>query len=318
MAAVDVGSNTIHLLVATLEPAGLTDRLHAVRMLNLGHAVAGQGQLGEVLVEMVTATVTEMLELARGDGAEAIGLVATEAIRNSPDADALVAAVLAATGQTLRVVTGEAEARLSYLGATAFKVQAGEPATVADVGGGSTEVIHGSGTRPQLGTSLRLGSDQLLTLIGAADPPTRQQLAHAAARVSMMLEGVPRGESAGMLLATGGTASNVPVVLELRAATPEAADLSLQPETGPAWMSLTREQLNAALELTLSDSSGRLAGKTGLSRRRSRLMAGGLIILAGLLDRYQLPEITVTERGLRDGVVLAVAASRSRRQGTAG
>ncbi|MHB1499794.1 MAG: Ppx/GppA phosphatase family protein [Candidatus Dormibacteria bacterium] len=305
-------------MVATLEPAGLIDRLHAVRMVNLGHAVAGQGQLGEVLVEMVTATVAEMLELARGDGAEAIGLVATEAIRNSPDADALVAAVLAATGQTLRVVTGEAEARLSYLGATAFKVQAGEPATVADVGGGSTEVIHGSGTRPQLGSSLQLGSDQLLTLIGASDPPTRQQLAHGAARVSMMLEGVPRGESDGMLLATGGTASNVPVMLGLRAAAPEAADLCLQPETGPAWMSLTREQLNAALELVLSDSSGRLARQTGLSRRRSRLMAGGLIILVGLLDRYQLPVVTVTERGLRDGVVLAVAASRSRRQATAG
>ncbi len=313
MAAVDVGSNTIHLLVATLEPVGLTNRLHAVEMVSLGHEVARRGQLGPVLIATVTETVRAMLEMARDSGAQAIGMVATEAVRNSSDSPQLASSILDATGQVLRVLTGEAEARLSYLGATAFKVQAGEPATVADVGGGSTEVVRGTGTRPQQGVSLKLGSDQLLTTVHASDPPTDQQQAHAAARVSMMLEGTPRPEASTQLLATGGTASNVPVLLGLRSPSPDGGADSLHPELGEPWQFLTRAQLDQARELALSRSSQQLATETGLSPRRARLMAGGLIILTGLLDRYQETGITVTERGLRDGVVLAVAASRSRR-----
>ena len=313
MAAVDVGSNTIHLLVATLEPVGLTNRLHAVEMVSLGHEVARRGQLGPVLIATVTETVRAMLEMARDSGAQAIGMVATEAVRNSSDSPQLASSILDATGQVLRVLTGEAEARLSYLGATAFKVQAGEPATVADVGGGSTEVVRGTGTRPQQGVSLKLGSDQLLTTVHASDPPTDQQQAHAAARVSMMLEGAPRPEASTQLLATGGTASNVPVLLGLRSPSPDGGADSLHPELGEPWHFLTRAQLDQARELALSRSSQQLATETGLSPRRARLMAGGLIILTGLLDRYQETGITVTERGLRDGVVLAVAASRSRR-----
>ncbi len=313
MAALDVGSNTVHLLVATLEPAGLTERLHSVEMVNLGHEVASRGRLGEALIATVTEMVSTMFEMARGNGAQAMGMVATEAVRNSSDSQELVSSILTRTGQTLRVLTGEAEARLSYLGATAFKVQAGEPATVADVGGGSTEVVRGSGTRPQRGVSLKLGSDQLLTLVHASDPPTSQQQAHAAARVSMMLEGAPRPAPSNQLLATGGTASNVPVLLGIRAPSGEGSGEGLRPETGAPWQFLTRAQVDDALELVLSRSSQELADQSGLSPRRARLMAGGLMILTGLLDRYQGAGITVTERGLRDGVVLAVAASRSRR-----
>ena len=299
--------------MASLEPEGLTRRLHHVEMVNLGHEVAARGRLGEVLTATVTESVRAMVEMARDDGAEAIGMVATEAVRNCADSQQLVASVQEATGRTLRILTGEAEARLSYLGATAFKVQAGEPAIVADVGGGSTEVVRGVGTRPQQGVSLKLGSDQLLTMVGAADPPTSQQQAHAAARVSMMLEGAPRADPFIHLLATGGTASNVPVVLRLRPPASEEDGDALRPEVGAAWQFLTRSQIAQALELVLTRPSDQLASETGLSGRRARLMAGGLIILSGLLERYQGEGVTVTERGLRDGVVLAVAASRTRR-----
>jgi exopolyphosphatase/guanosine-5'-triphosphate,3'-diphosphate pyrophosphatase len=312
LAAVDVGSNTVHLLVATLADEGLVERLHAVEMLNLGREVTSHGRIGAPLIATVTDTVARMLDLARGSGAEDVGLVGTEAVRNAPDADQLVASVKAATSETLRILTGEAEARLSYLGATAFRVPAGEPATVADVGGGSTEVVQGKGTRPRNGTSLKLGSDQLLNLIKASDPPTTQQQVHAAARVSMILEAVPRSQPPGTLMATGGTASNVPVLLGARRPAVESARLSLREEAGEAWTHVDRSDLEKALELTMSRSSGVLAAATGLTPRRARLMAGGLVILVGLLDRYQADGLTVTERGLRDGVALALAAARAR------
>ena len=308
----DVGSNTVHLLVATLADEGLVERLHAVDMLSLGREVTGQGRIGEPLIVKVTETVARMLELARGSGAEEVGLVGTEAVRNATDADQLVASIKASTSETLRILTGEAEARLSYLGATAFRVQAGEPATVADVGGGSTEVVQGQGTRPRNGTSLKLGSDQLLNLIKASDPPTTKQQVHAAARVSMILEAVPRTQTPGTLMATGGTASNVPVLLGARRPPVESEQLTLRDEAGEAWTHVGRGDLERALELTMSRSSGVLATATGLTQRRARLMAGGLVILVGLLDRYQADGLTVTERGLRDGVILALAAARAK------
>lgn len=307
-----MGSNTVHLLVATLDPHGLTERLHAVEMVNLGHEVTAHGKLGEAVIDRATDTLAQMIALARGERVEAMGLVATEAIRNAPDSKQLVEAVRRRTGETIRVLTGEAEARLSYLGATAFKVPAGQPATVADVGGGSTEVVQGRGTRPRNGTSLKLGSDQLLGLVGAADPFSERQRVHAAARVSMILEAVPRDEEPGLLIATGGTASNVPVMLGSRVPAESSPVISLHPESGDAWTVVSRGDMDRALELAMSMSSAELAGSTGLSLKRSRLMAGGLVILAGLLDRYQASELTVTERGLRDGVLLALAAARNR------
>ncbi len=314
----DVGSNTIHLLVATLEPEGLTQRLHAVEMVNLGAAVARQGELGAELISHTAALVAAMVALARQQQAESIGLVGTEAIRNAPDSQALVEQVKSLSGETLRVLTGEAEARLSYLGATAFKISSGQPATVADVGGGSTEVVQGLGTRPRNGTSLKLGSDQLLGAVQASDPLTSRQQVHAAARVSMILEAVPRSGDPGLLLATGGTASNLPVVLGRRAAAMEAAVLGLRPEVGDAWTVLGRDEVERCKDLAMNRPSSELASETGLSPKRARLMAGGILILLGLLDRYRAEELTVTERGLRDGVILALAAARNRSAPAAG
>jgi exopolyphosphatase/guanosine-5'-triphosphate,3'-diphosphate pyrophosphatase len=318
LAALDVGSNTVHLLVATLEPEGLLERLHAVEMVNLGREVANRGGLGEELVASTASLVASMVEIARQQKVESIGLVATEAIRNAPDAADLVAAVRRLSGENLRVLTGEAEARLSYLGATAFKIHSGLPATVADIGGGSTELVQGRGTKPHNGTSLKLGSDQLLRLVEASDPLTEREQTDAAARVSMVLEAVPRGGNPGTVIATGGTASNLPVLLGTARPAEESADLGLRAEVGDPWTELTRADVERAVAATATTSSDEIAARTGLSPRRARLMAGGVLILVGLLDRYHAEEFTVTERGLRDGVLLALAAAGTRRAAQGG
>jgi exopolyphosphatase/guanosine-5'-triphosphate,3'-diphosphate pyrophosphatase len=222
------------------------------------------------------------------------------------------------SGENLRVLTGEAEARLSYLGATAFKIHSGLPATVADIGGGSTELVQGRGTKPHNGTSLKLGSDQLLRLVEASDPLTEREQTDAAARVSMVLEAVPRGDNPGTVIATGGTASNLPVLLGTARPAEESADLGLRAEVGDPWTELTRADVERAVAATATTSSDEIAARTGLSPRRARLMAGGVLILVGLLDRYHAEEFTVTERGLRDGVLLALAAAGTRRAAQGG
>ncbi len=305
-----MGSNTIHLLVASPSDAGLTDRRHAVVMAGLGAEVERQGRLGRELIEQVVDTLANMVQLARSDGAEEVRMVATEFARLAPDAGELVLAVREGCGGNLRVLTGEAEARLSYLGATAFRVSPRTPAVVADVGGGSTEVVVGEGNRPQLAASLRLGSAQLLRAVSADDPPSPRQLADAEALASMALEAAPEPNGLRVLLATGGTAANLPVLLGRRPPAAESGPLRLVDESGEGWTEVSRLELTRASLLTRELSSAELAARTGLGLRRARLMAGGVVIVRALLERYGPGAATVTERGLRDGVILALAAAR--------
>ena len=274
--------------------------------------MAATGELGEELLQRTAALVGQLVDRARADGAERIGLVGTEALRNAADGAALGDRIRQQCRLQLRILTGEAEARLSYLGGTTFWVPPGEPATVVDVGGGSTEVVHGLGSRPVNGTSLRMGSDRILMAIKAADPPTARQRADAALRISMVLEPAPEAAHQGLLIATGGTAANLPVLLGVWRPFPDSKDdLRDEGEREP-WFTLNRDNLDQAARVTANHSSAEVARRTGLSAARARLMAGGVLILLGLLERYQARALVVTERGVRDGVLLRLAAAAPR------
>lgn len=309
MAALDLGSNTVHLLVATVTERGTTERRHAVHLLSLGRQVAATRELGPELLQRTVELVGKLARAARQDGAERIGLVGTEAIRNAADRAALRERIQERTRQQLRILTGEAEARLSYLGGTSFRVAAGQPATVVDIGGGSTEVVHGVGSRPQGGASLKLGSDRILLATNADDPPTARQRADAEARISMVLEEAPEPSRRGMLIATGGTASNLPVLLGMWGAHPDSGDNLRDEESRDPWTTLDRDAVERAVQFAASHSSSDVARRTGLSPTRARLMTGGVLVLAGLVERYRVEEVVVTERGLRDGVLLRLAAA---------
>jgi exopolyphosphatase/guanosine-5'-triphosphate,3'-diphosphate pyrophosphatase len=261
------------------------------------------------LLHQTVELVSNLVEQAQEDGAERVGVVGTEAVRSATDGPVLRDQIRERTRQQLRILTGEAEARLSYLGATSFYVPAGEPATVVDVGGGSTEVVHGIGSRPQDGVSLKLGSDRILQIARADDPPSERQRVDAETRISMVLEKAPEPAQRGVLIATGGTASNLPVLLGLWR--PFADSLDTLHGEGPhdAWTTLDREAVERGVRLATVHSSAEVAIQTGLSPARARLMAGGVLVLRGLLEHYHADELVVTERGLRDGVLLRLAAS---------
>ncbi|MGA7088816.1 MAG: hypothetical protein WB116_11185 [Candidatus Dormiibacterota bacterium] len=299
----------MHLLVATVSEEGTSERRHAVRLLGLGRRVAAAHDLGPELLHETVELVSRLVEQARQDGADRVGVVGTEAIRNAADGPSLRDQIRERTHEQLRILTGEAEARLSYLGGTSFYVPAGAPATVLDVGGGSTEVVHGSGGRPRDLVSLKLGSDQILQIIRADDPPSERQRVDAETRISMVLEEAPAPALPGVLIATGGTASNLPVLLGMWRPLADSADTLQWEGNQNAWTTLDRETVERAAGLTTVHSSAELATRTGLSPARARLMAGGVLVLRGLLEHYQAEKLVVTERGLRDGVLLRLAAT---------
>lgn len=263
-------------------------------------------------MERTALLIAHLVNQAREDGAGRIGLVGTEAIRNASDGAQLGQRIRERTRLQLRILSGEAEARLSYLGGTAFRVPKGQPATVVDVGGGSTEVVHGLGSRPVNGNSLKLGSDRILMAVQADDPPTARQRVDAEMRISMQLEAAPEAAQSGVIIATGGTAANLPVLLGLWRPFPDSKDVLREEDSREPWLSLSRDDVDRALHLTAAHSSAEVAMRTGLSPSRARLMAGGVLILRGLLERYGAEELVVTERGIRDGILLRLAATVAR------
>ncbi|MGA8426385.1 MAG: hypothetical protein WB801_02230 [Candidatus Dormiibacterota bacterium] len=275
----------------------------------MGRRVAATRELGPELLHQTAELVSNLVEQARQDGAERVGVVGTEAIRNAADGPVLRDQIRERTREQLRILTGEAEARLSYLGGTSFYVAADAPATVIDVGGGSTEIVHGTGSRPKDGVSLKLGSDRILQITRADDPPSERQRVDAETRISMVLEEAPAPAIAGVLIATGGTAANLPVLLGIWRPFVDSADSLRGEGDHDAWTTLDREAVERAVGLAMVHSSAELAMRTGLSPARSRLMAGGVLVLRGLLEHFQAEELVVTERGLRDGVLLRLAAT---------
>ncbi|HUY60983.1 MAG TPA: hypothetical protein VMW49_03820 [Candidatus Dormibacteraeota bacterium] len=305
MAALDVGSNTLHLLVARLRAGELEARRHAVLLSHLGPHVAAHGRLGPEQVERTASQVAALVALARDVGAAPIRLAATAAVRLAADRRALQAAVRQHTGLPLAILTGEVEARLSFLGATrGAGVAASVPVVVIDLGGGSTEVVLGEGGSPTHLVSLPIGSGLLLREHAFDDPPTPAQRAAATSTIRGHLAGLPPGRPQ-LAVATGGTAANVPALLG--APRPrEGGDgtLRLSPPAPARAARLGLDDLRAAGARTDAEPSAVVAAATGLHPDRVRLLQAGTQLLLAVLEHYRLDALTVTDCGVRDGLLL--------------
>lgn len=285
-ACIDVGSNTTRLLVADCT-GGMVRELAADRVFTrIGHSLLGGDRIPPEKVAEVAEVVGGQARVAAGLACERTVVVATAAIRTAANRDELVAAIESAAGLRVEVLAGEDEARLAFAGATAPLADREATVAVLDVGGGSTEIAIGS---PAAGVgwfrSLAIGSGVLADTHLRSDPPAPAELeallGHTAARFAGLE--VPACERA---LAVGGSAS------------------SLQRLVGGE---LTRAALRQALATLAEADRAALARRFALDPERARLLPAGVAILVELAARID-PTLEVGSGGLREGVVLALAA----------
>jgi exopolyphosphatase/guanosine-5'-triphosphate,3'-diphosphate pyrophosphatase len=283
---VDVGSNTVHALVADAIEGKLEEVDHFVEMPELGRAVAGSGRIGPAKGEEVIAALRSVLARAGELGYEQLVAGATAAVRRAADREEFLASAGRAIGVPVRLITAQREAELSFLGA-ASRHAGRDGWLLADIGGASTELVVGRGRRPLRWVSLDLGSGALAHRF-LSDPPRpgeREALREAA------LPEVRRAPEcdAEKLVVTGGTASNLPLVLSRQSPPPL----------------LVTQTLLAAADRLDSRPATAVAAATGLSEGRVRALRGGVEILLLLLDFYGLDRFHVSHEGLRHGMLLA-------------
>jgi exopolyphosphatase / guanosine-5'-triphosphate,3'-diphosphate pyrophosphatase len=288
-AAVDIGSTSVHLLVAAVGDHLVEPLLDESVFLGLGDRVATDGYLGTAARESLVEVLAAYVETARHLGAADVTLIGTEPLRRAEDGPAVVHAVEARTGVALHVLDHDEEGMLTLLGVTMGRALHSE-LLVLDIGGGSTELVFVGESGPVRVAGLRLGAAGLTRDLARADPPTLAETGAMRAAAHRLVADAPTAAPADVV-AVGGTASNL---------------LRLLPAT-VLDRTLTRRRITVALAMLAVEQSADAAARHLIRPERARILPAGAIIVDTILEHYGLDRLRVSEWGMREGAVLAAA-----------
>jgi exopolyphosphatase/guanosine-5'-triphosphate,3'-diphosphate pyrophosphatase len=296
VAVVDVGSNTVRLLVAARSPQGLECVAQAKRAVGLGADVERLGGVSAAKLAEAAECVRAFAAEAHAAGAAVLDVVVASPGRQAENADQLVHVLSRAAGVPARVLTRDEEARSAFEGALLSATPQGAVA-VADVGGGSTQIAVGTASGgPAWLRSVDVGSLRLSARSACGDPPGKDEVAalREAARVALSRVTPPLPAEA---IAVGGTAR------------------ALRKLVG---RTLGRGELKEVLRLLRRDPARTVARRYGLDLWRARALPAGAAIVAELQELLSVP-LEVGRGGLREGVALELLDSlpASYRAGTA-
>lgn len=279
---VDVGSNTVRLLVASRGREGLEPVLEEREHVFLGEDVERTGRLSPARMKRAVQCAGAYARLAREAGASELSVVITAPGRQSVNGDVLLERLAVATGAGVRLLSSEEEGHLAFVGALAAAGPLSGSVAVCDVGGGSTEVVVGTVSGgPAWTRSLDLGAVRLTRRFLAGDPPRPSELAAAEEEAERCLARFtpPLPQTA---LAAGGTAR------------------ALRKLVGGT---LDAEELRDALAILARRPSKRIAKTFDVHPRRARTLAAGAILLLVIQARLGVP-LKVSRAGLREGAAL--------------
>ena len=289
LGCIDIGSNTTRLLVADASNGHLRELVTQRAFTRIGKSLLEGGAIPPEKIEETAEVVRTQTRVAHEVGALEIVAVATAAIRNAPNRDELCAAVEEAGGMPLEVLSGEEEARLSFVGAT--RTLATRPSgtlAVIDVGGGSSELAIGDPDgNVEWSESFRIGSGFLADSYLQSDPPSVAELQAVRSHVEGAFEGL-EPPPADIAVAVGGTATSLRRLL--------GAELSHE----------TLERGIRVLSLTPIDD---VAARFELDPERVRLLPAGILVLEAMSDCLGLP-LRIARGGLREGVLLELLETR--------
>jgi exopolyphosphatase/pppGpp-phosphohydrolase len=286
-AAVDVGSNSVHLLAAIVGDRTLVPILDRSELLGLGDVVDARGGLGPEARAELLAALRRLRSLADSYGAHPITLLGTEPLRRAADASEVAGEVEGGVGLPLHVLSHEAEGELTLLGVT-MGVPVRVATLVADIGGGSTEAILAAPVSNPRTSALRVGSARLTASHVRSDPVTRREIEDLRAEAARLVGQMPLGDAREAIF-VGGTATNLIRLL------PGADDGRLD-----------AARIAAIYERLRREPAAELVAATGVTARRARQLAAGAAIAEALLGHHGLAVASVSAASLREGAIIAV------------
>jgi exopolyphosphatase/guanosine-5'-triphosphate,3'-diphosphate pyrophosphatase len=308
VAAVDCGTNSIRLLVADVMAADPRDVHREMRVVRLGQGVDAAGVLAPEAIERTRAALADYAAVMTRTGVERVRMVATSATRDAANRDDFFTMVRATLGAEAEVISGDEEARLSFAGAVGDLEPDDGPFVVVDVGGGSTEVVVGQLTPDGIGIagarSVDVGCVRLTERCLPDDPPTPEQIDKARAVAAEILDEALRAvpiEGVRTWVGVAGTVTTLAALaLGLRAYDPEAIHLSRLPL--PDLHRLTAE--------LLAMPHNARAALGPMHPGRVDVIGGGAIVVDELAHRFAevgITELVASEHDILDGIARSIA-----------
>ena len=305
IAAIDVGSNSVRLLVAEYDPASglaVIDELKDHPRLAAG--LARTGCLDEAAIGRAIQALARMREVCQRRGVRRISAVATAAVREAENGPRFVRRVRQELDIPLRIIDAETEAALSYRSVAHHFHLAGERALVADIGGGSLELIGAVDGLVELTVSLPLGAVRLTELHLPGDRAAHKEIAGLRAQVRKQLK---RGLSARLwsgatIIGSGGTFTTLGRLVQVRR--------GLSAGDAVHGVSVTAAETEQLLEWLASRTPEQRRQLPGLNPERADIILAGLAVTAELLDWVRARAVTVSAFGLREGLLLEMAGAK--------
>ncbi len=297
VAAVDCGTNSTRLLVSDAHGTTLT---RLMRITRLGQAVDATGELAPEAVERTIEVLREYRRVMDEHGVERVRMTATSAARDAANRDVFFERATEVVGTPPELLSGEDEARLSFLGATA-ELDADEgPFLVVDIGGGSTEFAVGT-SQPEGVLSVDMGCVRITEKFLHHDPPAPQELSQALSVARDYLDDVARDIPAVLdarrLVGLAGTVTTVAAV--------ELGLSSYDPKLVHHFV-LTRAAAEDVFRTLATESRAQRVHNPGLEEARADVIVGGTAILVAVLRYFGFDECLVSEADILDGLAASL------------
>jgi len=299
LGVLDVGSNTIHLLVVDAHyGAAPLPASKSKKVLRLAENLGPDGCIAATTIDQLIAFIREALVSAEDLGVTEIIAFATSAIRDAPNGDEVLAAVCDQTGVELDILSGEAEARLTYLAVRRWWGWSAGRILMIDIGGGSLEIAAGTDEEPDIAVSLPLGAGRLTRDFMASDPPdpdsVRELRRHVRTAIAEVAGRVTRAGEPRLCVATSKTMRQL---ARITGAAASSEGLHVR-------RVLRREDLHSWVMKLAEMTSPDRARLPGVSESRAPQLVAGAIVAEAAMDILGVAALDIGPWALREGVIL--------------
>ena len=299
LGVIDVGSNTIHLLVVDAHVGAhpLPASSHKIE-LRLAEHVDKDGSIARSGADALVAFTRECLTFAEDQGVEDLLAFATSAIREAPNGEAVLARVLEETGVELHMLSGEDESKLTFLAVRRWFGWSSGRLLVLDIGGGSLEIAAGIDEVPDVALSLPLGAGRLTRAALSGNPPTSAQVKALRKKVRADIARAVRDvKKAGAPDRFVGTSKTLRSLARVAGAAPTA--------DGPyAVRALERKRVRALMWRLADMTTAERSQLSGVSAGRAPQLLAGAIVAEAAMDQLDIERLDICPWALREGVIL--------------
>ncbi len=310
LAAIDVGSNSVHMVIAEVRRDGHFEVIDRVKeMVRLGRRTFTSGRLERSSMELAVRALRNFVRLARLRRVERIRAVATSAVREARNRDAFIARIRRETGLRVRVIPGDEEARLIFGAARHALGLDGGPHLLIDIGGGSVELALVRDGQAQWMASLPLGVARLTERYLASDPPTSSQVRRLEEHLERKLDGLMRKARRAGVERGIGTSGTINALVAMVRVAREGEQDRLH------GLSVATGDIRRLRERLLKLAAPERAELPGADPKRADLLPAAAVLTDFVLERAGARELAACTWALREGILLSMVNAGMRAQG---